>query len=233
MFKNKWALWTGLVVAPVIVATVALYFLLFDKDSPEELRLESPVEVRSKPDSHRDFSGRWRIDSGSVVGYRVREKLARLPAPSDAVGRTSDIQGEFTVATKENDLIISGATVEVDMGTLRSDENRRDNRLRTTGLETDRFPTARFLQTDPVAIPQSDAAIGRGSASITGDLTLHGVTKRVTIPLDIQLAGENIEVAGAKIIVMADFGITPPDVAGIVTVEPSGTLEFKLILAKL
>jgi hypothetical protein len=37
-----------------------------------------------------DLVGTWKVTSdGSVVGYRVREKLGFLPAPSDAVGRTS------------------------------------------------------------------------------------------------------------------------------------------------
>jgi hypothetical protein len=35
------------------------------------------------------LAGQWKIATGSVAGYRVREKLGFLPAESDAVGRTS------------------------------------------------------------------------------------------------------------------------------------------------
>ncbi len=34
-----------------------------------------------------------------------------------------------------------------------SDETRRDNRIRTQGLESDRFPTATFVSTSPISVP--------------------------------------------------------------------------------
>lgn len=230
--------WLGLVAVLVLVmaATGAgAYFLVLKKDSPERLQLDTPVTPATpgtSPAKNTDFAGKWSVTSGSAAGYRVREKLARLPASSDAVGRTSDIKGGFTVEQQGDDLIASDMKVEVNMATLKSDEDRRDNRMKTSGLETGKYPTATFTATEPVKISLSDAKFGRGSAQVTGDLTLHGATKKVTIPLDIQVSGSNIEIAGAKLVVMADYGITPPDVAGIVTVEPSGTLEFKLVFAK-
>jgi hypothetical protein len=45
-----------------------------------------------------------------------------------------------------------------------------------------------------------------------------------------QLGDEGIELAGSVPIAMADFEIEPPSVAGFVTVEDRGTLEFKLRL---
>lgn len=42
--------------------------------------------------------------------------------------------------------------------------------------------------------------------------------------------GDALELAGSARIAFADFGIEPPSVAGVVTVEDHGTLEFKLRL---
>ena len=69
-------------------------------------------------------------------------------------------------------------------------------------------------------------------ASAEGDLTLHGVTKRVTIPLDLRVAGTKGKLAGSLSFPMSDFNITPPSIGGFVTVDPDATLEFKLVLEK-
>ena len=66
----------------------------------------------------------------------------------------------------------------------------------------------------------------------TGDMTIHGVTKSVTIPLQTQLTGSQIELVGSLTFPMSDFGIDPPTIAGIVDVESDATLEFQLFLAK-
>ncbi|RIK09064.1 MAG: YceI family protein [Acidobacteria bacterium] len=230
---RKWLGLVAILVLVVVVAAAGAYFFFAKKDSPEKLQLEKPATpVTGSPASDVDFVGKWSVTTGSEAGYRVREKLARLPASSDAVGRTSDIKGGFTVAKEGDNLVASDIKIEVNMASLKSDEDRRDNRMKTSGLETAKYPTATFTATEPAKISLRDAQSGRGSAEVTGDLTLHGTTKKVTIPLDIQVSGSKIEIAGAKLVVMADYNITPPDVAGIVTVEPSGTLEFKVIFAR-
>src|SRR3954453_24258584 len=43
------------------------------------------------------LDGDWRVATASVVGYRVREKLANVPAPHDAVGRTHAVRGTLAV----------------------------------------------------------------------------------------------------------------------------------------
>ena len=60
-----------------------------------------------------------------------------------------------------------------------------------------------------------------------GDLTLHGVTKRVELPLQAQWDGKVIDVAGGITIVMADYGMEPPS-NSIVSVAGEGELEMQL-----
>jgi polyisoprenoid-binding protein YceI len=67
---------------------------------------------------------------------------------------------------------------------------------------------------------------------ITGDLTLHGQTKSVTIPTDAQLNQGRVELDGKYTFPFKDFGMDPPNVGGVVSVEPDATLEFTLILTK-
>src|SRR5207248_1529715 len=82
--------------AVVVLAAFALaYFTLFSSDSPSRLTLQTKGSTTAAPTG--DLTGTWTVADGSVAGYRVREKLAQLPAPSDAVGRTGAITGQVTI----------------------------------------------------------------------------------------------------------------------------------------
>ncbi len=235
---------TALVVVPLAVLGIA-YLLFFSDDSPDELTLSDPptTEVGSPATTSpgtpsgsagATLAGTWSVADGSVAGYRVREKLAALPAQSDAVGRTRDVSGTFTVRASGTEITAEGINVEVDVSTLKSDpaESRRDNRIRTQGLESDQFPTATFVSTAPVTLPSGTAAGEAVTAAVTGDLTIHGVTKQVTVPLDVRLTGGQGEVVGSITFPFSDFGMTPPSIGGFVTVESEATLEFKLLLTR-
>ena len=68
--------------------------------------------------------------------------------------------------------------------------------------------------------------------SATGDLTIHGVTKSVTIPIDARLTGSKIELVGTITFPFSQFGMTPPSIGGFVTVQKNATMEFQLLLAQ-
>lgn len=212
----------------------AAYLVFFTPESPAPVSLDAPGD--QAPAAARidetDPTGRWVIRDGSQAGYRVREKLARLPAPSDAVGRSDQVTGGFSVFGSGGRHTITNLEVEVDMTALTSDSPRRDDTLRKRGLETDRFPTAHFQTPGPIALP---ANLGAGRSLgfvVDGSLTIHGVTRLVSIPVEAQLDGETLKVVGSLTMHMADFGIEPPNVANIVSVEPTGTMEFSLLLEK-
>ena len=204
-----------------VAALAGLYFLFFNEDSPDEFEL-TPVEDQAEP-ADGDLAGTWSVADGSEAGYRVREKLANLPAQSDAVGRTQDVSGTVVI----DDSSVSAASFEVQLATLQSDEERRDNRVRSA-LQTDQFPTATFELTTPIDLADSSAESVRVEA--VGDLTIHGVTKSVTIPIEAARNGNQLELVGAITFPMVDYGITPPSIGGFVTVEDDATLEFKILL---
>ena len=204
-----------------VAALAGLYFLFFNEDSPDEFEL-TPVEDQAEP-ADGDLAGTWSVADGSEAGYRVREKLANLPAQSDAVGRTQDVSGTVVI----DDSSVSAASFEVQLATLQSDEERRDNRVRSA-LQTDQFPTATFELTTPIDLADPSAESVRVEA--VGDLTIHGVTKSVTIPIEAARNGNQLELVGAITFPMVDYGITPPSIGGFVTVEDDATLEFKILL---
>jgi polyisoprenoid-binding protein YceI len=172
-------------------------------------------------------AGTWNVAADSVAGYRVREQLANLPAQSDAVGRTSSITGSITLETSGSTTTVTAGQLTVDTTSITSDKPQRDNRLRNEGFQTDTYPTATFKLTKAVEVPAAALAGTPSDVTLTGDLTLHGVTKSVEIPAKAQLVNGTISVAGSLTFPLSDYSIVAPNLGGIiVSIADTGTLEF-------
>lgn len=224
--------WWPLYTVIAIVATGAFtYLLLFTPLSVAELSLDDTA-ARAPVDTD-DLSGGWAPGDGSVAGYRVREQLAMLPAPSDAVGRTSEVTGTVEIEDEGSSITaLSGSVIEVDLTTLESDESRRDDRIRTSGLQTDEYATATFELTEDIAVPEEIRDGSTVGVDAQGDLTLHDVTRSVTIPLQIRLSGNSVELVGSQDITLSDYQIDVSTFGGFVSVENEGTIEFELSLVR-
>ncbi|HEV7763248.1 MAG TPA: YceI family protein [Acidimicrobiales bacterium] len=184
------------------------------------------------------LDGTWDVDTSigsfddnftsTYAGYRMEEQLAGVGATT-AVGRTPDVTGNITIAGNQ----VTEGSFEVDMTTLKSDKDMRDNAIRSRGLETDAFPTATFELTQPVDLP-ADAATSAEpvSFSATGDLTVHGVTKQVTLDFDAHVGDGALVIVGQAPITLADYSIDPPTSAIALSVSDAGTLEFQVFLSQ-
>lgn len=208
----------------LVTAFVAVYALFFTPDSPQELTLSSSAGAQPGVGAP---AGDWSVGTGSVAGYRVREKLVRLPASNDAVGRTEAVTGSLRLVPEGDAYVVrSGMRIEVDLTTLKSDEDRRDDHMRTMAIETDRFPTATFVTTSDLLVRADDgSATARTLAR--GELTLHGVTRTVEVPVQARYDGARMEVVGALSFPWAMFDMERPNLS-YVTVEADPTMEFQL-----
>jgi polyisoprenoid-binding protein YceI len=116
--------------------------------------------------------------------------------------------------------------LDADLSTMTSDEPRRDDHMRTMGIESDRFPTASFASTaDLVVRPEAGSASAR--ALVRGELTLHGVTRTVDVPVQARYDGSRIEVVGSLSFPWELFEMPQPNLS-YVTVEADPTMEFQL-----
>ena len=237
--NNRRAVIAAIVAGALLVGAAGIgivYFVVFAGSSPQKLALSSPTPSTSASAAISASTlgpGTWTVTSGSQAGYRVREQLASLPAPGDAVGRTSAVTGTMTLAQSASGYTVTTASFTVDVSKLTSDQSRRDQRIHSQGLESDRFPTATFQLATPIAVV-ADAAGGQSiHVSATGVLTLHGVAKTVMIPIDARFTGSKIELVGSVTFPFSQFGMTPPSIGGFVTVQDNATMEFQLELAQL
>jgi polyisoprenoid-binding protein YceI len=228
----------GLTLA--VIAFAVIYFVLFPTSSPKPFTLTVATTPASTAGTTPatgataagSLSGDRQIASGSLAGYRVREKLAFLPAQSDAVGRTSQITGSATFAQAGDQLTISRASFSVNVLSLKSDRSMRDEKIRQIGLESERYPTAVFALSSPLRLSRK-AIEGRvAHVRATGTFEIHGVTKPETLPLELSLAGSTFEAAGSLTFPWGEFAMTAPSIGGFVNVTQSATLEFDLRLAQ-
>jgi polyisoprenoid-binding protein YceI len=219
-------------VVAVVAAFAVAYFTLFNTDSPAKLTLETKGSTNAVPPPTGDLAGTWTVADGSVAGYRVREKLAQLPAPSDAVGRTGAVTGQVTLADRGGAYSAENADFTVDVSQLKSDQAKRDNKIHSIGLETDKYPQATFAAAGPISIPD-DAVNGKAvTVPVEGDLMLHGQTRKVTIPLQVQRNGAQLKLVGTYQFGWSDFGMSAPSIQPLVSVTGSPTLEFSLLMSK-
>ena len=165
-----------------------------------------------------DVSGDWSIGAGSTAGYRLDEVLNGTDVT--VVGTTDEVSGTVTV---DGDTV-TAATVTVAVASITTDSGNRDQYFRNVALETEQFPTATFTLAEPIdaAVP-ADGQVETVQA--TGDLTMHGVTQRVTVDLQAALSGDGVQVSGAIPVTFSDYGVEAPTL-GFVEVEDTGTVEF-------
>jgi polyisoprenoid-binding protein YceI len=167
----------------------------------------------------------WSVDgASSLVGYRAKEELSGIGA-NTAVGRTSTVTGQLQFDGKS----VSALQVTADLRNLRSDESRRDNFLRQQGLETNRFPEATFALAEPIAVTVPVAEGATMAATAKGDLTVHGVTKRVDFPVEGKLSGGKLVVVGSMHTTFADFNMTKPRVPLVLSIDDDLLIELSLV----
>jgi polyisoprenoid-binding protein YceI len=239
--KTRWV--AGIAAAVVLVGAGAGYALwqVFSGDAPPPVALTSlstsTISASSSSSgSTSGLDGTWTIDAGSgsladgsstYAGYRVEEQLSGIGA-NTAVGRTQNVSGSMTI----DGTTITSLDVTVDMTTLASDDDRRDNSLRERGLQTDRFPTATFTLTQPIDVGSKPKDGETVDVTAVGDLTLHGVTKQVSVPIQAQLSEDRIQAIASLDVALADYDIEPPTGFLVLSIADTGTIELHLLFEK-
>jgi polyisoprenoid-binding protein YceI len=93
-----------------------------------------------------------------------------------------------------------------------------------TCLDVNRFPAIRFVSKTVAAC--GEAGRGGHDLSIVGALTLHGVTRPLTIRVHVDVKGDTLEATGSTTIRQTDFGMTPISKAGVVKVKDELALSW-------
>jgi len=221
---KRWLLIGGILAVLGVVGGPLIYFNLIAEDAPPVLTIGSPTGAgtAAAPDT---VDGTWRATNDSVAGYRVQEIL--FGQSKEAAGRTNDVAGSFTL----NGTTVSEASFTVDMASIESDQDRRDNQFRGRIMDVDTYPISTFELTQPIELGTLPDDGVQGTATATGELTIRGTTKTVTIELTGRRDGGTIRVSGSYLIVFEDWNIPNPS-GGPARTSDEGTLEFLLVFTK-
>ena len=123
-------------------------------------------------------------------------------------GTTSDVNG--TIVADPATPSAANVQININVDSLDTGAGLRNKEMRERYLETTKFGTATFKSVS-VAGPTSIAPNVPADVNVTGDLTLHGVTKRMTIPVRVVLIPDGrIHATTNFKIHMPDFGIAVP-----------------------
>jgi polyisoprenoid-binding protein YceI len=171
------------------------------------------------------------VQGKTTASYKVREQLADIAFPSDAIGKTNQVSG--SIFLKPDGTIDSSVSkITVDLSSLQSDRRQRDNFLRRNVLQTDQYPQAIFVPRQVTGLPWPLPQSGAVSFQLTGDLTIRNVTKPVTWEVSGQIQGDQATGTATTTFTFEDFNLTQPRVPVVLSVEDHITLELDLTLQK-
>jgi len=105
--------------------------------------------------------------------------------------------------------------ITVDLSTLQSDAQRRDDFIKHNSLQTDTYPNATFVSVSTQGLPSSYTDGQAVHFQLTGNLTMHGKTNKEVFDVQGKVVGKTITGTATSTIYMSDFGIEPPNLANI------------------
>jgi polyisoprenoid-binding protein YceI len=145
----------------------------------------------------------WAIDAAhSAAEFKVKHMMI-----SSVKGRFAGIKG--SLALDEADVTNSRVEASVDAASISTNEPQRDTHLRSADFfDVEKFPTLSFQSTQV-------ARSGDGELAVTGDLTIHGVTRSVVFavegpssPVRDPYGNIRVGLAATAKINCKDFGLT-------------------------
>ncbi len=218
--------------AAVVIALLAIaawQIGLFSSD-PEEANVGDLAEAvagdetTTGAEAITDVTGTWNLVALDevFVGYRIDEILGGVDFT--AVGRTGNVEGIL----EGEGTTVTAVSIAADMTTLESDSGARDGQLRSQALETNDFPTATFELSEPIELGSIPGEGETVAVEAVGDLTIHGVTRSVTIPLEASTTGGTILVAGQVDVRLTDHDISTPQAPRVAGVGEVAVMEFSL-----
>lgn len=180
------------------------------------------------PTTVNDLTGTWNLDpSHTRIGFVARHAMVtKVRGSFNEFEGTADVDGA--------NLGNSKVTVTIQTASIDTRNEQRDGHLRSNDfINPEDHPTINFVSTSVVPT-------GETTFNLTGDLTIKGTTRPITVPFTFEGAATdpygNLRAGfeGQAVINRKDFGITwnAPLETGGVLVSDKVTLEFEVSAIK-
>jgi polyisoprenoid-binding protein YceI len=135
-----------------------------------------------------------------------------------------------SVETASLDLSIKADSLTLTDKVSEKDRHEIEGTMKGKVLETAKFPKISFRSSAITATKKGDASYW---LQVNGTLSLHGVDRKVTLPVSITLKGNSVRAAGTFKLRQTDYGITPVSAAvGTIKVKDEVTLSFDIVASR-
>lgn len=168
----------------------------------------------------------------TTASFTINEVL--LGQPNTVVGTTQDVKGSFSLDLGDP----AGAEygpVEINADSFVTDDDRRNGAIRRFILQTNNpdNATVTFQPTSVEGLPSS-ADVGTAfEVSVTGDLTLHGITQSVTFQGQVTAASaDEIQGSLSASVPRADFDLNIPNIPSVADVQETVLLKLDFVATR-
>lgn len=161
----------------------------------------------------------------SSVQFSIGEILNG--APFTAVGKTNEVAGDIAVTRNQ----ITVGEVVVNAKTFKTDNSRRDGAIVRFILKSDQ-PVNEFItfkSTQPIVLSAPLVDGKEVGVSVSGNLTVSGVTKPATFAVKIKTQEGRLVVTGSATVKRSDFGLKIPELSFIASVDDKVEISISAI----
>ena len=171
--------------------------------------------------------------AGDSARYRIDAAESRFIVRAFAGGFLSAFAHDHTIAIRDFaghanftyvtvepaslEMTIKAASLDITDKVSTSDRQKIEGTMRDEVLEIAKYPDISFKST---SVSASKTGEGQFQARISGELTLHGVTRPVAMTAQLEFGDKTLRAKGAFAIKQSNFSIKPVSVAG-------GTIKVK------
>lgn len=149
-----------------------------------------------------------------------------LIAVKSFVGRVS-VAADLTQSTLQLEADAKSFTV-LDKEVSEKDRAQITKAMHEEVIESAKYPQLTFKSVSITNV--KPAGSGAQSFLLNGDLTLHGVTKRIAVPVTVTITPQQLRATGSYTLKQTDFGIKPYSAGlGAIKVKNEVTVNFSII----
>lgn len=179
----------------------------------------------------------WAEDVGSLLHFKLNSAESKITASVTEPMRMilGSAVGTFQIVSAEvygNPSAVAETgrvKVVIDAASYKTNSDSRDQDVKENALEVLKFPVITFESTGLSGIQRD--GIHAGQLSVSGKLTVHGVTKEIAVPVAVQLDGRGRLVTnGTYTLKFEEYGVKRPSkMMGLMATGDEAKIEFHVV----
>ncbi len=220
------------IIAAVVVIAIAGYFVSITRaPSAPSTDIQTAAESNESGAVATSQGEVYRISqTESKAGFEIGEILR--DKPFTAVGTTSEVAGDISLKVDEESghEYFDFGTITINARTFKTDSENRDGAIARMILRSE-DPANEFItyKVTSVGLPDAPVPDVATAFSVTGDLTISGVTKQVTMLGTMTANSAKLSGNLSAKIKRSDFGLTIPNIPFVASVDDEFTIKADIV----